>query len=395
MTNGARSVPPSYLCFAGQDWWTHGRAHSDFQLLVEVARTRKVLVINSIGMRMPLPGRSTKFATRIARKVRSTMRGLTYPDPARPDFALYSPVILPFYGSPFLRWINAWIVAIQVRFLCRHLGIERPITIVTVPTALDVVRHVPHRGLFYYRADDAAAAEDVDGDFVHQLERQLFEQVSRVIYVSRALMASEADETAAKATLIDHGVDTDHFAPDSTRVVPPDLAALPKPWIGFFGTIENMSVDIELLGQVAESNPTASLVLIGKTAADVSRLEKLPNVHLLGPRDYEDLPAYAQFFDVALLPRPDSKWTRAANPIKLKEYLALGLPVVSTRFPEVEFYASVVRVAPSSREFVEAVTETLAHGGLVDAGACRRFVEASTWANKAAQLMALCEAPAR
>jgi glycosyltransferase involved in cell wall biosynthesis len=94
-------------------------------------------------------------------------------------------------------------------------------------------------------------------------------------------------------------------------------------------------VDIELIARVAEEFPEGSVALIGKTTTDVSRLERLPNVHLLGRKPFAALPAYCKGFDVALNPFCINELTLNANPLKVREYLAAGLPVVSTAIPEV------------------------------------------------------------
>src|SRR3954470_20149210 len=87
-----------YVCFSGQDWWYFSRAHSDFQLMLRVARERRVLLVNSIGMRMPLPGRSTMVTRRIIRKASSVLKFLKQPVPDVPGFHVMTPLILPLYG---------------------------------------------------------------------------------------------------------------------------------------------------------------------------------------------------------------------------------------------------------------------------------------------------------
>ena len=86
-------------------------------------------------------------------------------------------------------------------------------------------------------------------------------------------------------------------------------------------------------------------MLIGHTTCSMDRLVRHPNVHWLGQKPHEEIPRYGSGFDVALMPWLDNEWIRSCNPIKMKEYLALGLPVVSTDFPEVRHYADVIRVA--------------------------------------------------
>lgn len=113
-------------------------------------------------------------------------------------------------------------------------------------------------------------------------------------------------------------------------------------------------VDVELLAAVADARPDWSIVLIGEAATDVEALRSRSNVHLLGRRAYAMLPRYAAAFDVGLIPFRVNELTRAVNPIKLREYLAAGLPVVSTPLPECEGYGEWVRIARGAEDFVEA-----------------------------------------
>src|SRR5213078_3256659 len=113
-------------------------------------------------------------------------------------------------------------------------------------------------------------------------------------------------------------------------VVPPEIASLPRPVIGYFGLIADDWVDVPLIEHVAREFPGASVVMLGKVTADVSALAKIPNVHLLGRKPYASLPAYCKGFDVALIPFPINEATLNSNPLKAREYLAAGLPVICT-----------------------------------------------------------------
>jgi glycosyltransferase involved in cell wall biosynthesis len=123
----------------------------------------------------------------------------------------------------------------------------------------------------------------------------------------------------------------------------------------------------------------------------MERFEALPNAHWLGQRPYEAIPRYGSSFDVAIMPWVDNDWIAYANPIKLKEYLALGLPVVSTHFPEGEWYRDVIDMVDGREAFVKAVREALADGGRSTPAQRRARVAGSTWDAQAALLMSLCE----
>jgi glycosyltransferase involved in cell wall biosynthesis len=381
-----------YVCFSGQDWWYHNRAHSDFQLMLRVARERPVLLVNSIAMRMPLPGRSSQPLRRILRKARSMAKRLQRPVPDLPGFHVLTPVLLPLYGSAWGRALNARLVAWQVRHACRGIGLAAPVCVVTIPTAWDVVRHVPHRRLVYNRSDLHSAFTETDQEQIRGLERSLLTHADGVLYVSRSLMATELELTGQRAHFLDHGVDVDHFTRRPAAEEPVDLAAIPHPRVGFFGGLDSYLVDFDLLERLAREVPEAHLVLVGDADCSMDRFDELPNVHWLGYRPYEKIPRYGSGFDVALMPWLRNSWIEHANPIKLKEYLALGLRVVSTDFPEAHHYPDWIDVAAGPEEFVALVRKALADPpDERDAERRRASVAGSTWDARTRQLRDICE----
>ncbi|WP_440083978.1 glycosyltransferase [Streptosporangium sp. LJ11] len=385
------AASPGYVCFSAQDWWYHNRAHSDFQLMRSVAAHRKVLVVNSIGMRMPMPGRSTQVLRRVGRKLRSVAMLVRRPLRELPGFYVMSPLPLPFYGSPLARRVNALLVRAQVLAVSRALGLRHPVIMVTIPTAWDVVRPMRRRALVFNRSDRHSSFPESDRPTIEALERGLLERSDHVVYVSTALMGEESGVTGDRAHFLDHGVDTDHFRRRPESEQPADLRAIPGPRVGFFGALDDYLVDFDLLERIAVELPGVSLVLIGDATVPMERLTRHPNVHWLGFRPYEDIPAYGSGFDVAIMPWLDNPWIRHSNPIKLKEYLALGLPVVSTDFQELANYADRVRIAAGGDLFLDAVRETLRDGGLQPAETIRGSVLGASWSSRAAQLMALAE----
>jgi len=379
----------TFVCFAAQDWWYHSRAHSEVQLMLRLARTHPVLLVNSIGMRVPLPGRATQPVRRLARKLRSVARGLHRPGPER--LWVFSPLSLPVPGRAGLAALSAAAVRAQVRLAMHRLGIAEPVLVVTIPTAWDVVAPMPRRALLYNRADRHSALPGIDVAAITRRERALLRRADAVLYASRHLLEAEAGLCGGQAVFLDHGVDLDHFVPEPPGGEPPDLAAIPRPRVGFFGGIDDYTVDVDLLERVARDLPEAHLVLIGDSTVPLDRLTAHPNVHHLGPRPYRDIPRYGHGFDVALMPWVQNPWIEAANPIKLKEYLALGLPVVSTDFPEVHRYRHVVAVTGSPAAFVEAVRAGIAGAGPATPAERRAAVADASWDARARDLEALVE----
>lgn len=387
-TRGARTTPDGFVWFAAQDWWYHNQAHSDFQLMKEVSRHRPVLVVNSLGLRVPTPGKSTNALRRVLRKLRSVTKLLRTPLAELPNFHVFTPVLLPAYGDGWLSRLNARSIRWQVNLAARVAGLpERRAVGVTIPTAWPVVRGMRRVALVFNRADLHSAFPEADGAWVARLEKELLESSDRVLYVSHELMRRDAEVVGDRSYFLDHGVDLERFTPEVASS--PLLDAIPTPRLGFFGGLDDYVVDMELLAETARALPEASLVLIGDATCPMDDLTALPNVHWLGYQSYELIPSLGRGFDVALMPWLDNEWIRFANPIKLKEYLALGLPVVSTEYPEVEDYRSYLRVARSREDFPKLVREALADPG--DPAVRRAFVERFSWSGRAADLLELVD----
>lgn len=380
---------PGFIWFAAQDWWYHNQAHSDFQLMRQVARERPVLVVNSLGLRMPTPGRSTHATRRVLRKARSVAKLVRRPVPDLPGFHVMTPLLVPAYGDTAAARANAWLVRQQVRLVARAIGLgDAPHVGVTIPTAWPVVEPMARSSLVFNRSDLHSAFPEADGAWVAALEQALMEHSDRVLYVSHELMARDGDVVADRAVFLDHGVDLDHFRPEGE--VDPEVAAIPQPRLGFFGGLDDYVVDMDLLRRTAEENPDASLVLVGDATCSMDELTSLPNVHWLGFRPYSSIPAVGRGFDVALMPWLDNEWIRFANPIKLKEYLALGLPVVSTDYPEVEAYRNHVTVALDRTGFPEMARR--AADAAPDPAKQRDVVLRSSWTARAQHLVAEADA---
>jgi GT2 family glycosyltransferase/glycosyltransferase involved in cell wall biosynthesis len=374
-----------WICFSAQDWWYHNQAHSDFQLMRGIAGAEPVLVINSLGMRMPLPGKTTSAGRRLVRKLRSVARSVRRPDPSLPGFHVMTPVFIPAYGNRLVRRLNGRLVQVQVTAAARIIGIRHPAVLVTLPTAWDAAKRIERRSLIVNRSDRYSAMPEADVSVVRPLEELLLQEADAVVYTSHELMDEERRLVGSRAHFLGHGVDLDHFS----EVAPhPDLVDLPRPRVGFFGGIDDYTVDLRLLTDVADLLPAVQFVLVGDATCDISDLVRRPNVHWFGKRPYAEIPAFGSGFDVALMPWLDNEWIRHSNPIKLNEYLALGLPIVSTPYPELAHIdPGLVSVAADSAAFAAAIEAELAD--VSGAGARRAAVEGQTWMNKAELLRAL------
>ncbi len=375
--------------FSILDWWYHSRSHADFQLALELAHARKVPLVNSIGMRFPTPRSSRRAGRRLVRKLASTTHLLRRPVPSRPNFHVYSPIIFPLYSNRVVRGLSAWAVRVQLRTLVRRLRLVDPIFIITVPTAWEVVAPLNPQFVVYNRSDVHSEFPEADREVVVELETALMRRGDLVLYVNSSLMEEERPLTGDRSYLLGHGVDLEAFRLDLET--PQEIERIPRPRIGLFGDLRERCVDFPLLLRLADELPDVQLVLIGDQSDTMQRLPDRPNIHLLGQRDYVEVAALATGFDVALVPYRRSPWVMGSNPIKLNEYLALGLPIVSTDFPAAHDRGDLIQIAGNADEFVRYVEAAIEAGAVEDGAQCRRrhqAVEGSSWLAKAEELEA-------
>lgn len=392
------------ICFGDSDWWYHNRGHYDLQMMRQLARHVPVLYINSIGVRMPKVSEGSMFVQRVRRKMQSLRRGLVT---VQDNFSVFSPLVVP--GRMGLL-CSKQLLLLQVRWAARQLGIRQPLVWVACPSAATIAEQLQPTSLIYQRTDAYENFPGVDADLIRRLDQRMKNRADITLFCSSFLMDREALD-CRNALFVDHGVDFDRFAaaghtsgdsrPDGERGGNADTQAskndglrhvrqLPRPRVGFVGSIDNHTFDPTLFGEVVRRLPEVQFVLVGGCSLPEGWC-RAPNVSLLGQQPYDLVADYMAACDVLIMPWNRSDWIRACNPVKLKEYLAVGRPVVSTPFEELRRYGGFVRVAATSEQFASHIREALADPP--EADSLRQHVSDQTWTAKGRLVLrALAEA---
>ncbi len=258
-----------------------------------------------------------------------------------------------------------------------------------MPSSAEVAGSLGERLVVYHCVDEYSKFTGTNETAILEMERGLMEKADMVVVSSTRLYETKHHHNP-NTFLVTHGVDVAHFrnAYYQSVAVPGDCADLKHPVIGFFGLIADW-VDLEVVRHLATSRPGWSLLLIGEVQTDTSPLLGLSNVHLLGRRSYQSLPAYCKAFDVAILPFVVNELTVAANPLKLREYLAAGLPVVATPLPEILKLNALVRLARTPQEFLTEVEVLLREGRIGPDPAVSALMELESWDQKVEELSGL------
>ncbi len=343
------------LCFAN-DW--SGDPLSKTHLMRVLAKDNRILWINAIANRMPTT--SPRDVSRIYKK----LRGFTEPiHKVEPNIFVLNPLAFPSYGNGFILEINQRFLASQVKKAMHRLQFENVVNMVFNPAAGMIAGQLGEKELIYYCVDEYTAFTGASNG-LKKIEDDLFRRADLVIVSAEKLFESKK-KFNPNTFVIRHGTDWQHFraALDPELAIPADIADLPKPIIGFHGLLADW-VDYELIKKVAEHFKDGSVVLVGQTSVDgkqkIKVLNDVPNIHMLGRKPYEELPAYCKAFDVALNPFEINELTLAANPLKVREYLAAGLPVVSTDIPEVRVLDDCL-IGTDHEDFIHKIEQALAN----------------------------------
>ena len=190
--------------------------------------------------------------------------------------------------------------------------------------------------------------------------------------------------------MVENAVDFESFARAQTKgIEPPDLATIRTPRIGYSGLI-GKRLNFGLIRYLAKSRPDYSIVLIGdidtrECEREISELKNLDNVHFLGRKAPEDVPAYIAGFTVGMLPYTINVENEHISPLKMYEYLALGLPIVSSSIPAARRNSTFVEIVADDEEFVDACDKVVCQA-VHNVEERIRTASLNTWEHRIAQI---------
>jgi glycosyltransferase involved in cell wall biosynthesis len=378
-------ISPYAIVYFGNDWFAENRT-SSHHVAARLGRVTPLLYVDAPGMRAPkATGRDLKKIWRILQKafakpqlIGERMWHITMPQ-------------IPFRGLPAIRKLNRAFGTWRVRRALSQLGFDKRISWFAVPHPAALARRVGDRHVVYYCIDDYASFPDMNKAEITHLDEELTRTADQV-FVSSSTLLERKSRLNPHVAYSPHGVDFDLFrlASDPDLPVAEPAQGLRHPVIGYFGSIGAWT-DLEMIAWLAERRPAWTFLLIGMPSVDVSLLTRLNNVVLTGSQPYQSLPRWAKAFDVAIIPYLPTEQVKNASPLKVREYLATGKPVVTVPSQEINRFAGVVAIAADREQFLAKIEEALSNDSEAARQARWEAVAPMTWDARVAEAIHVTE----
>lgn len=354
-----KKTPKNVVIFSSADWDNPFWTNKQHMAVLFAQNGWRVLYVDSLGLRQPTLHKKDLF--RIACRL---IKSFPWPRKVRPNIWRISPLVLPFHKYGWVRSLNAVVLRWTIRLHMFILGMQTPLFWTYNPLLSDLCSSLPHCGVVYHCVDDLRAAPRIDNTAIAEGEQAL-SRVADICFTTSPALQSRMEKIFRQSVYEPNVCDYELFRSAVLQNIPepPELEHIPHPRLLFVGALSEYKVNFDLIEEIARRRPDLHWVLIGAQGEGQpgSRvIAALPNLHVLGPKSYESLPAFMRHADVAVLPAAHNSYTRAMFPMKFFEYLAAGLQVVGVRLPALEEFYDIYFPADNADEFCVAVDAIIA-----------------------------------
>lgn len=380
------------ICFSSVDWTSYKT--SKIYLMKIMSKRNRVLYVETIGSKAPRLCKSHFY--RIIRRLSRWLEGPMRPSDAAPEdnILVYSPLVIPIYNSRFIRKINFYLLRWTFRRLIKKLNFKEPILWFYLPTAADLIGQLSEKYCLYHCVDDWLTYPGYRNSNFEDLEKKLFEN-SNAVFISNRLLFERKKILNENTYYLPHAVEFEHyqgpFLPGGS--LPADVASLRRPIIAMIGEVAGW-VNWAFLKFAAQTNPQWSIITIGPVGydADIKEIKDVSNIHLLGYKEYSELPDYYRAIDVCIISFNLDEHTKYCTPTRFYEHLAAGKPIISTDFPAArEFPEELVRISGTKEEFVELIKKSMDENNEALIEKRKKLAIANSWNHRAEYISGIVE----
>jgi glycosyltransferase involved in cell wall biosynthesis len=335
------------ICFGASTWDYPGFQQTSMKYLSE---NNRILYVLPIGTRKIV----LSFET-IKKCIEKAKRMMFNEIVEEKNVTFLNPKLLPFIYNPLIENINKKIIGSQILSRVKDMKLNDYILWIGTPTAFFMLDVLDPKFIIYNPVDRFSEFPFVNRTKIKQYERIIAEKSDIILCTSEAIGEDLAPYNQ-RSRVLHHWVDTSHFEKGlQSEWIPEDIAKIEPPILGYYGTTASGRLDIDLLRSIAIRYPKANVVVIGSRPEGTAKLNSLSNVHFLGRKKFDVIPFYLKRFTVCLIPFLVNDLTRAIDPIKLREYLSMGKPVVSVDLPEIRKLAHLMFIAKDREDFLDKV----------------------------------------
>lgn len=294
-----------------------------------------------------------------------------------PKVEMISPQFSLFFGPPLLHfseysdWVNRFnyrVLELTLKKFIKEENFVDPVLWLTSPLHTCLLGQFNESVSVYDCMDNHAAfykKNSARSELARKLEGRLIQEVDIVFCTASSIYERVVDKNP-NSYIVRNAVSEKFFANQNELLCPDDMKNLKPPIIGFIGTLSHW-VDIEAVIEIAKKRPEWSIVMAGPIVVSLpEEVKKVSNLFFLGPKPYTSVPQYLSKFDVGLIPFKINDLTVDVNPVKLYEYFAFGIPVVSSPLPEVILQKELCYIAETPAAFIEKIEAALAETSSVE-----------------------------
>lgn len=367
------------VIFSTADWDTKPWTNKQHTATALANRGYRVLYVDSTGIRSPGANKAD-----LRRLLRRLLAGLCGTRMVADNIYRCSPLVIPYRLGKWIDSLNLILLSVTLKMHTRVLGFKDTLAWIYNPAVATIVDSIHPKLSIYHCVDDLSAIPGISCAMIKEHEQRLSGLVQLVFSTNPNLHERWRRIKPHSAFYLPNVANYDHFK--RARTISPastELAEIPKPRIGYIGTLSDFKVDFQLIMAVALKRPNWHWVIIGGEREGqylpiLEDLKRRSNVHILGYREYDDLPEFMAGLNIATLPILDNAYTRSMFPMKFFEYLGAGLPVISTPLPAILDYKKACRMVNNTDEFISAAEKILG-GDLPDPSYCDQLTRQHTW----------------
>lgn len=389
------SAPPGdCILFSTADWHTPYWTNKQHTARWMAERGWRILYVESVGLRNPAASSQRDWNRLFRRLIRGVNTLIAGPEEVEPNLWVLPPLMFPGkHHVPVVRLFNQALLRFTIARFLKNKHSVQPLVWTYHPFMLDAIDGLETGKLAYHCVDDLAAVPGVDAQAFNREELLLLNRCDAVFTTSESLRLKCAPHNS-NTYYHPNVVDFVHFNSALNKTeLPLDLTHIAEPRIVYHGVLSDFKVDFGLVNEATRLRPDWQWIFIGEeregqNSTAIKALRQRSNVHFLGYKDYDDLPRYLAHMAVGLLPTLLNDYTKSMFPMKYYEYLAAGLPVVTTPLDFSKTCHSGLEVGSDANSFVTAIEKQILRGKLTASEAIQ-FVGVNTWSQRMTAMLSI------